>query len=299
MPSFLEQIDGIRVYAQGNRRAPHKPLLLLTALSRARQGESQLAPYATWKEALLPLLEEFAPPVVGRPQPELPYWHLRTDGLWEIPGSGELPLGQGGFPQMGPLRATRAGLPLELHERLRQDPQLVRRAARLLLDRHFPPTLHRSILDAVGLELNDTPPEEVHERPPRDPDFRRNLLRAYESRCAVTGFRASLSGTYFAVEAAHVQWHACGGPDTVANGLVLNPLLHLLFDRGAWSLTDDRRVAVSAHFTGNDEAVRMVRDLHGQKIRQPLPGSDPVSVEYIRWHREPELGGVFRQPALP
>ena len=299
MPSFLEQVKRIRVFSQGDRRAPHKPLLLLIALNRVLRGEPQFAPYAVWAEAMLPLLEEFAPPVIAQHQPQLPYWFLRNDGLWEVPGADELPLVAGGFPQMGPLRATTAGLPYELHDSLSQDPHLVRRAVRLLLDEHFSPTLHESILDVVGLDLGAAQPEEVHERPARDPEFRRRVLRAYESRCAVTGFRAALSGSYFAVEAAHVKWHACGGPDIVANGLVLNPLLHLLFDRGAWSLTDDRRVTVSEHFTGNEEAVRMVRDLHGRSIRDPLPGSDPVSVEYIRWHREADRGGVFRQPALP
>ena len=295
----LEQLRSIRVFTQGERRAPHKPLLLLIAFSRVLRGESQLAPYETWTNALLPLLREFAPPVVAQHQPQLPYWHLQSDGLWEVPGAKELPRVEGGFPQMGALRDTAAGLPPELHESLIENPQLIRRAVHILLDRHFSPTLHESILDAVGLDLSAAQPEEVHERPTRDPEFRRRLLRAYESRCAVTGFRAALSGAYFAVEAAHVKWHACGGPDTVANGLVLNPLLHLLFDRGAWSLTDDRRVTVSEHFTGNEEAVRMVRDLHGKSIRDPLPGSDPVSVDYIRWHREADRGGVFRQPALP
>jgi predicted restriction endonuclease len=33
-------------------------------------------------------------------------------------------------------------------------------------------------------------------------------------------------------------------PSTVANGLALTPTLHKLFDHGAWSLDDSRRVIV-------------------------------------------------------
>ncbi|MFC1609698.1 hypothetical protein ACFL6C_01950 [Myxococcota bacterium] len=79
--------------------------------------------------------------------------------------------------------------------------------------------------------------------------------------------------------------------------MVLHPTLHLLLDRGAWTLTDDRKVLVSADFTGSDEAVSWIRSLHGQPLRDPMPGFDPVSPEYIRWHRERDQGGVFREPA--
>jgi len=114
----------------------------------------------------------------------------------------------------------------------------------------------------------------------------------------MTGFRAALGGNYFGVEAAHVQWHAFDGDDTLTNGMALNPLMHVLFDRGAWSLTDERRVIVSAEFTGSDEATHRLRALHGKPLREPLPGFAPVSVESIRWHREADLGGVFRAPGL-
>ncbi len=38
---------------------------------------------------------------------------------------------------------------------------------------------------------------------------------------------------------------------------------------------------------------------NGQPLRKPQLGDPPVSVEYIQWHREPDKGGVFREPALP
>jgi putative restriction endonuclease len=132
----------------------------------------------------------------------------------------------------------------------------------------------------------------------RDPRFREAVLRAYEHRCAVTGFRAALGGSYFGCEAAHIQWHAYDGPDTVANGLAMEPTLHKLFDAGAWTLTDDRRILVSAEFTGTDEAVARLRSHHGRSILSPQAGEPLVSTKYIRWHREKEHGGVFRLPAL-
>ena len=96
-----------------------------------------------------------------------------------------------------------------------------------------------------------------------------------------------------------MRWHAYDGPDEIANGIALEPTLHKLFDAGAWSLTDDRRILVSKDFTGSDSAVERLRSYHGKPLRSPLPGESPVSVDYIRWHRETEKGGVFRAPALP
>ena len=67
---------------------------------------------------------------------------------------------------------------------------------------------------------------------------------------------------------------------------------------GAWSIDDDRRVVVSRHFSGSDGAITELRSLHGRPLRAPAPGFPPLAVEFIRWHREPRLGGVFRAPAL-
>jgi putative restriction endonuclease len=125
------------------------------------------------------------------------------------------------------------------------------------------------------------------------------VLRAYAYRCAFSGFRAALGGTYFGCEAAHVQWHSYQGPDFVSNRIALEPTIHKLLDAGAWSLTDDRRILVSVEFTGTDSTLERIRERHGKPLRSPLPGEPSVSPQYIQWHREPDLGGVLRQPALP
>ena len=77
---LLQQIEGLRTYRKGERRAPHKPLLLLFAIAELLQGRRRL-PFADVERALNPLLKAYAPPVVARHQPELPYWHLSSDGL--------------------------------------------------------------------------------------------------------------------------------------------------------------------------------------------------------------------------
>jgi len=295
---LLAAVGNLNVWQQGSRRAPHKPLLLLIALGRIQRGLPRLAGFEEATAELLPLLRRYAPPVKAKHQPELPYWHLQGDGIWEVPGGSELPRQKGGFPRMGPLRGTSAGLKPEFFNLLAGDPRLVAEVGIHLLDAHFPETLTAAVAAGASFEAEAVRFESSRRRK-RDAAFPREVLRAYEHQCAVTGFRAALDGTYLGVEAAHVRAHCYDGPSIVANGMVLTPTLHRLFDHGAWSLTDDRRVLVSSKFTGSDEATVLLRAHHGRALREPLPGDEPVAPEYIRWHREPDFGGIFREPALP
>jgi len=304
--TLLERVVTLNTYRHGERRAPHKPLLLLVAIAYLLRGRTRLH-YEEVEAALLPLLEAYAPPVSKRHQPDNPYWYLRSDGLWEIEQVESMARTASGYPTQAAFRASVGGLPAEIIARIQNEPGLAQQLIAGLLSTYFPATQHESLLEAVGLgDLNPSGEEVADEtgeyavtRPTRDPAFREAVLRAYEYRCAFSGFRASLGRSYFGCEAAHVQWHAYAGPDSVANGLALEPTIHTLFDAGAWTLTDDRRILVSATFTGSEVAVERLRARHGQPLLEPLPGQPRIEIEYIRWHREPKLGGVFREPALP
>ncbi len=298
---WLELISNINVNKSGDRRAPHKPLLLLIAISRLLLGQREL-PFTEIESNLKPLLDIYAPPVKGSHQPALPYWHLQSDGLWEISETKNIPCQASGFPRMEALRKTHGHLPNSFAQALSTDKTLVNQLVQKILDGHFPQSLHEDICVAVGLDLPLQESEPIQPSPNkrrRDPAFRGKVLRAYEYRCAATGFCAALGGAFFGCEAAHVKWVAYDGPDTVENGIALEPTLHKLFDAGAWSLTDDRRILISANFTGIDQSVQRIRALHGRSLQLPQAGQQPVSLDFIRWHREKNHGGVFRQPALP
>ncbi len=301
---LLSQISNLRTNRSGERRAPHKPLLVLYAIGQLQRGK-KLLPFSDVKTALLPLLNAYAPPVKkNRHQPELPYWHLRNDGVWEVQGADRLDRQASGFPTASAFLESTAGFTNSVIDQLTSDPDLVKTIINHLLYEHFSPSTHDDILDAVGISLGvvETKNEQIDDKSSsrrRDPNFRDNVLRAYEHRCAFSGFRAALRGLYLGCEAAHVQWHSYDGPDLVANGIALEPTIHKLFDLGVWSLTDDRIIIVSEHFTGTDETVSRVREQHGKALRDPILGESVLNPDYIRWHRESHLGGVFREPALP
>ena len=80
---ILDRFARINIWKRGSERAPHKPLLLLYALAALQRGEERLIPFARIEENVGRLLHDFGPPRATRPG--YPFWHLQSDGLWEIP----------------------------------------------------------------------------------------------------------------------------------------------------------------------------------------------------------------------
>lgn len=280
---LLRRIADLSVWEREGQRAPHKPLLLLWALGRCARGEDRVTAYADVHEGVRPLLVEFGPPRRSY-RTEYPFWYLRNDGLWEVHGVGDARVreGKANEPTRGELLRVGAtgGLVPEAYEMLRSEPRLLHEIAHELLTAHFPDTLHADVLAAVGLDEL-----ELVRRRRRDPEFRVAVLTAYGYRCAVCDFDARLKHVPIAIEAAHIQWHQAGGPDRVSNGLGLCSLHHKLLDRGAFTLSGDREVVVSALVNGGKATEDALLRFHGLPIQLPRSESAHPSDAFVEWHR--------------
>ena len=293
---LLAAIAAIKPWKRGGQRAPHKPLLLLLALGRIQHGEPRDVLYADIDAPLRKLLEDFGPSRQAH-HPEYPFWYLQNDRVWQVAEAASFQLKQGGrSPAKSTLIKGRAsgGLPPDFDQRLRSDPDLLSRAAQLLLDEHFPASYHAALLAEVGLDLDvDLGVErETVTRKKRDPRFPRLVLRAYEYRCAICGLDMQLDGRSVGLEAAHVKWHTHNGPSDVANGLALCPLHHRALDLGVWGLTDERQVIVSRRLHGGPAVEEAIVRHHGTQLRAPQAGEPEVAKENAQWHRSE----VFRDP---
>lgn len=298
---FLRQLRKVKTWRRGNKRAPHKPLLLLLMLGRIAHQRERLIPFRDVEGAFHELWSRFGPPSRGLVQ--YPFNHLETDGIWEIPRRPELP-----YMRKGQLRVTElrkhnveGGFPREVAELLISSPELTLRAAQLLLDEHFPNSLHDEILEAAGLTFESTissfpivgrEPKErkrmVIFRRPRRLRFRREVLQAYEERCAICEFDLRINNELLGLEAAHIQWHSHRGPDDVSNGLALCLLHHRALDRGAVGLEasgDGFRVVVSSQVRWKSPAASQLVDFSGSLIRSPRSRHHAPDRVRVRWHR--------------
>ena len=294
--AFLRRLDDIRPARHRGQRAPHKPLLMLLALGRLSQGKPRLASYAREiRNPLSRLLDRF-----GHERkvthPEQPFWRLRRDGLWEVPGDEALPTTSKGDVHISALvkNDTHGGFPEPLQQMLERHPEVVETATAYLLATHFPDSYHASIRDEVGLPaamvLEQFPTLKPLPQRRRDPRFRPAVLTAYERRCAICDFDVRLDHELLGLDAAHIRWHQYDGPDEVPNGLALCKLHHDAFDRGAIGLTPSGqggfRLMVSQEITGTSEAFRQLVDARGRPIRAPQERSQSPAPAFVDWHRQ-------------
>ena len=293
---WLSRVANIRQWGRGGKRAPHKPLLLLYVLGRIQDaGSNVVLRYVDVEAPLQLLLDDFGPP--KKSTPAFPFRRLANDGLWVITTRD----GQEAKDEPASLRRLDAigQLESEFADSLIGDPTLLVRCARYLLEQNFPESLHRQIAGAVGLDLEGSDLESVipiGEKRRRSQKFREDVLLAYEYRCAMCGYEGRLGRDVVGLEAAHVRWWALDGPDQLENGLALCNMHHLLLDRGVLGVSQDRRVAVSRHFTGHTSAASaVVLSLAGREIGEPQPGLPLVDERHLDWHREQ----VFRGPGRP
>ena len=298
---FLRRLSEIQPWKRRNERAPHKPLLLLLALGRFCRGEKRLVSFREVERCFGELWRRFGPPRSGRAY--YPFGRLaRKDGLWDIPKRSILR--SWNKEDLSPAelrdRDIDGGFPQEVFALLKSDPELAIEAAQLIVDGHFPPSLHDEILEAAGfssdVSLGQFPtlvrePAERRRmiifRRPRRLRFRREVLQAYDERCAICEFDLRMNDELLGLEAAHIQWHSHNGPDDVSNGLALCLLHHRALDRGAVGLEarrDGFRVLVSNQVRWKSAAASRLVDFSGKFINPPLDRRHAPHRARVRWH---------------
>lgn len=296
----MSTLSGLRRAQIGNRRAPHKPLLMLWLLGRMTAVGSTAVTYDEAEAPVSRLINDFGPAVTNRSRAReraaMPFVHLERQ-LWDLRDHDGQAVGPDA-PERGTWLLNKGA-----HGRLRPeveallaDPGTLAAAARLLLEQHFTPALEAPICDAVGLDLTGL--DEVvyipaeRKRRKRRAGFAEEVLHAYAYACAFCGFDGALGRNPVGLEAAHVRWHSQDGPDEVSNGLALCSLHHTLFDLGVLGLLPDLRIQVSQLYVARSTAGQAVDALHGQPVATPRPGRPTIDPRYVLWHGKQ----VFKRP---
>lgn len=228
------------------------------------------------------LLVDFGP-VRKSYHPEEPFVRLYKDGIWNL--SIEREKIQISDKWLLSHDIT-GGFSDEVYNLLTKNKNLVREIAEIILNKHFPESIHEDILTAVGLNI------EYGSNRVRDPKFRDKILRAYEYSCAVCGFNVRLGNNLVGVEAAHIKWHQAGGPDREENGVALCTMHHKLFDRGVFTIADSKKIIVSEEAHGTSGFEEWLIRYHEKPVRAPINPEYNPNHSYIDWH----VKEVFKGP---
>lgn len=121
------------------------------------------------------------------------------------------------------------------------------------------------------------------ERKVRNRQFRKRVLDAYGSRCALTGMQLINGGGRAETEAAHIMSVEAGGPDAVNNGIALSGTIHWMFDRGLISLSDVGEILLSRAINDIEGVERLIH--RDRRARFPNVAAHRPHPRYLAWHR--------------
>lgn len=296
--TYLARLTKLRVDARtvaGVRlESPYKPAILLAVLEGVeeqtiRDNHIKITPelitaFKAYCQLLSPGPEYAASPF------QLPFFHLQSSGFWHLhtrPGRELVLTSSKSVRSFGHLRdvIAYASVDAALWDLLMQ-PVAREEIRQALLTRYFPLTRHyfrpragQEKLDDLGRQMLEEPAA-VYRRAVdvadeaevlvRSAVFGREVLRAYQSTCAVSGLQLlSTTGAAPLLDACHIVPWSVSHDDTIGNGLALCPNLHRAFDRHLFWVDGDYRVRVAEGFGelgGHDYGVQR---FNGQQLRLP------------------------------
>ncbi len=294
---ILKLFGALNTHIQDGKRAPHKPLLVLLALARILREELQPIAYCDVEADLKRLLQRFGRPANASPKPHFPFWRLQHDNIWMIPERDQIRMTASNDPFATDLKSAGAHgqfIP-PLQEALANSRILTLQVVFNILNDHFPASRHDDILAAAGFKasIGDTDfrlaqnneAYEITRRRVRSSEFAAKVRNAYGNQCSVCTFAVAIDTVPIGLEAAHIRWHSHQGPNSISNGIALCSLHHRLFDGGAFSLSDNLKVEVSRHATGDGRHEWLDRFDH-KEIHLPAENAQWPADPFIEWHRK-------------
>ncbi len=100
-------INAVDALLKSAGKSPHRPLLLLLMLKRARDGKSREISFLEAEAELSDALDRLGS--AKRPDVLLPFWHLQSSPFWEVIEEDKIPRRKGkDRPTRGGLVAARA-----------------------------------------------------------------------------------------------------------------------------------------------------------------------------------------------
>lgn len=123
----------------------------------------------------------------------------------------------------------------------------------------------------------------------RDSNFRKLVLRAYNFRCAATGWQLKTKNGESLLEAAHIMPLANRKDNRPQNGIALLPTIHRAMDRDLIAPGPDYKWYASKYLKDAariDEGAKWLWSLHGEPVHVPENTRLQPSENSLQWRME-------------
>ncbi|MCF7761151.1 MAG: HNH endonuclease [Cephaloticoccus sp.] len=286
------------VIGKGSERheRPHKPVMLLAVLDGIAMGKAHpdRVEWSQWLRVRFKAFFDLVKTLDDSCTPELPFFHLKTDGFWQpcvIEDGHESPLS--GPPHVGDADTGRVFASFDQNwESLLAEP-VIRMAFRdALVSRYFP-KFRAQIMPIIcepGTDLVDKQPTAVEESDDvglsgRSAAFRRKVIELYDHQCAACGLRIWLKEQELTfVDAAHLIPFSESRNDHPTNGLALCKNHHWALDQRLIAPDPDRIWHISRRLEPRrSQGEKDLAHLAGQRLLAPSDEAFQPRHEALAW----------------
>ena len=129
----------------------------------------------------------------------------------------------------------------------------------------------------------------------RSDTFKKNVMAAYDFRCAVTGEAIQSPCGHYELEAAHIIPLSLRGADEARNGLLLSRRLHWALDNSLVYFDESRKLVVQNSVRNISENSPLTR-LHGTVLRESSQRKFRASDDALEWQRNYAISNLNPTP---
>lgn len=309
LAEWVGKLRHLRVDRSHGTPAPHKPLLLLSVIDLVEDGLIT-RPLVELSPELIELFSMYweALGTSGRGLIALPFFHLRTEGFWQLLPLSGMEAGvdvSGSVSSVSRLRRLIIGASLNPEFwALLQDGEAREALRQALLSTYFAQGDDEK-LAAVERHLGEVAAErkeliakvrrdfQLHDREAKQVDdsvrsaaFRSMVQRLYEHTCAMCGLRLIGPQGSSIMEAAHIVPFSVSRNNDPRNGLGLCRVHHWCFDQGLLAVSDHLTIISSPLLSDSRPTEDRLLTLAGQRILTPEDHLYLPAADALRWHRE-------------
>lgn len=295
------------------KRAPHKPILLLSIIDLVSRGVFD-SPVLSVADDLVEANELFngywrrVAPLGHTSSIAFPFSRLHNEPFWTLVSTSGEPIEPAVLNSITNVTQLRKyAVAAQVDEELFRFMQIAesREALRnTLLMSCFSTEARASLSEQIAINdeayvysqvlyekahqplVKDIVDTDSYKSAVRDQGFRRVVVAAYDHRCALCGLRIITPEGHTAVDAAHIVPWSKSQNDDVRNGMALCKLCHWAFDRGMVGVSRDYNVIASRQIGVDPNVPGMLQTMAGRGVLSPADRELWPAQDFLGWHRK-------------